>query len=663
MSQLSQMRKRGAIAVQAARARSAQALGGAVPAPLLAVAVALLAAAALWLTLLPPRAFELDVGSVGAGDLIYLRGFYHREAVGERSYRWARGDAQVLLPVGQEGPAIFSGEMYSAPQPDGAPLPFAIRAGPIELRFAVRETERVYRVLLPAAAVEAGRITLRFASTTVTPPGDDRLLAVAVDRLALRPASGLAAPSPAWPLILVQLAAAAATGLLLWSIGVRPTLAVAGACGVALLFAGLNLTQRFWVGLSAWPLATVAASLAAASLAARRVLPRASGAQGRFVLRLWLITLAAVGLRLAGVAMPGFEFHDLDIQSILFFRVLRGEVYLFETAHEFAGGQTFYPSGPYTFILPLLLLRTAPAFALHVGGAMLDALAVPLLALIARELGLGRRAALIAAATLALLPMQFTAIWWGFFTNISGQMLWLLLVWLLLRYTRLPSATGAAMLCVSLSLVLVSHVGVLLLASCTLALTFGLSLLLRPRLSAQGWRGLLLACTAAGLLFLLSYVSFVAAPMLGSAQGVLMNDGRLAAAKLAEERAYIARILPVALWRGMGMLPFLLLVPGLALLWRAAARPFGRGLVAAWALTPLLFFAVEYATLLQVRYLYFLGPLCCVAFGAVLSRLWERPAGRLVVLAAFSLIAWLGLWLWFNAAVIGIKPSLVPLTH
>jgi hypothetical protein len=630
--------------------------------PLLA-ALALAAVALLWLTLLPARAFRLDVGSVGSGDLIFLRGVYHPETVDGRTYRWARGNAQILLPVGQRGPTIFTGELYSAPQPDGGPLPFAMRAGPHELRFPVRDTERTYRVLLPADAVESGRITLRFNSPTVTPPGDDRLLAVALDRVSLRPASGAATPTPAWPLVLAELIAAALLGLLLLLNGAPRFIAVGGAVATALLFAALNVGSRYWVGLSAWPLASVSGVLLATSLAARYALARVPTGEATFARGLWLIGLGAAGLRLAGVAMPGFEFHDLDIQSILLRRVLNGEVYLFETAHEFAGGQTFYPSGPYTFILPLLLLRTAPAFALHVGGALIDALAAPLLALVARELGLNRRTSLLAGAVLALLPMQFTAIWWGFFTNISGQMLFLLLALALLRYTRRPHVQAAALLCVALSLVLVSHVGVLLLTSCTMALAFALSLWLRPRLGWAGWRGLLLSCAIAGGLFTLSYVSFVAAPMLGSAQGVLMNDGRMAAERVAEERAYIARILPVALWRGMGMLPFLLLIPGLVLLWRAAERPFGRGLLAGWLLTPLVFCVVEFAILLQVRYIYFLGPLCCLAFAAVLERLWGRPAARPVVIAALGLVAWLGLFLWFNAAVIGIKPSLVPLTH
>lgn len=624
--------------------------------------MAAIAAVLFWLTLLPPRSFSLDVGSVGSGDLIFLRGVYHPEQVETRTYRWARGDAELILPVGQVGPAIFTGELHSAPQPAGRPLPLRLWAGSTAISFGVGETERVYRVLLPPSAVRGGQIRLKVDSPTVTPPGDDRLLAVALDRIALRPAAGVAAPAPAWTLIGVELLAAVAVVVLLWANQARLALALAGGAGFAALLAALNLGQRYWVGLGAWALLATGAALAGASLAARRVLPRAPTAESRFARRLWLIALGGLGLRLAGVSMPGFEFHDLDIQTILFTRVLRGEVYLFETAHEFAGGQTFYPSGPYTFILPLLLLRPLPAFALHIGGALVDACAVPLVALLARELGLSRRAALLAAATLAVLPMQFTAIWWGFFTNMSGQTLFLLLAWLLLRYARAPGGQAAALLCVALSLVLVSHVGVLLLASCTLALAFALSWL-PPRLSARGWRGLLLAFVVAGLFFLASYVSFVAAPMLGSAQGVLANDGRLSAERLAEERAYITRILPVALWRGMGMLPFLMLAPGLPLLWRAATRPLGRPLLLAWLATPLIFCAVEFAVLLQVRYIYFLGPLCTLAFAAVLDRLLGRRAGRVVALTAFALVAWLGLFLWFNAAVVGIKPSLVPLTH
>lgn len=85
--------------------------------------------------------------------------------------------------------------------------------------------------------------------------------------------------------------------------------------------------------------------------------------------------------------------------------------------------------------------------------------------------------------------------------------------------------------------------------------------------------------------------------------------------------------------------------------------------MAAWLITPLIFVVVEYFYLVQVRYIYFLAPLCCLALAAVLARLWARQAGRPVVVITLALIAWLGLFLWYNGAIIGVKMSLVPLTH
>jgi hypothetical protein len=258
--------------------------------------------------------------------------------------------------------------------------------------------------------------------------------------------------------------------------------------------------------------------------------------------------------------------------------------------------------------------------------------------------------------------MEFTIIWWGFFTNIGGQLLFLLAVWLLLRYVSAPTRSALALCFVALSLLLVSHVGVLLLAGCTLALTIGFSWL-RPRLSAHVWRRLIIVSIGSGAFFLVSYFSVVLAPMLASAHTVLMGDNRLLSEQLATGRAYIVRILPVALWRGMGLLPFLALVPGMPLLWRGATRPLGRALLLGALIAPLLFCVVDLLILAQVRYIYFLGPLCALALATTLDQLGRCRAGRLVALLVLLIIAWLGLSLWQSTFVIGIKPSLIPLTH
>ena len=631
-----------------------------------AVISALVTLAALWLSLLPARTLSVDVGTFGSGDLIYLSGVYHRESADDanpdaRAYRWARGDATITLPVGQAGATIFSVEMYAVPQPGGGPLPFAMHAGPTTSAFAVGEAVRVYRVLIPASAIEAGVVRLRFACRSFTPPGDDRQLAVALDRFSLRPlgATGL----PALPIFGIEAVVSGMVALLVWANRMPWRVVAASALAGAALLVFLNLSARYWLGLAAWPLAAVATALAGASLLARRLLPQTTTTEARFIRALWRIALAGLAIRLIGVSAPGFAFNDLDIQSILLRRVVSGDTYLSVISHEFGGGQTFYPSGPYLLVLPLLLLRPALPFALHLGAALFDGCAPVGLALIARELGLRWRTALVAAALLAVLPIQLTALWWGFFTNIGGQALLLLLLWLLLRHTRRPTSASAGLLFIALSLVLVSHVGVLILTGTAAALALGLAWL-PARPSGAAWRGLLLAGVGAVAVFALAYLSFVATPMLGSAQGVLTSgSGRLTPARLAQGRAYLVDMLPVALWRGLGTLSFLLLAPGLALIWARAGRPLGRAVTVGWLLAPLLYVVVEYLYLVQVRYIYFLAPLCCLATGAVLDHLWTRRSGRAVAVFILALIAWLGLALWFNGAIVGLKMSLVPLTH
>lgn len=632
---------------------------------LAAMLLAMLSGGALWLSLATPRPFTLDVGKGGSGDRIFLREFYHPEIntpsdAPARTYRWARGDAAILLPVGRHAPAILTAVMSAPPQPADAPLDFAMYAGDSLIRFAVPHGMRTYQILLPDSAVERGLIRLRFASPTVTIAGDDRHLAVALDWIGVQPLPILA--PPALPFILAQVGLTMLVAALLWINGARLSLTLAGTLGAVALLSVLNQVASAWTGLGIWPLLLVGVALTAASLVAQRCLPRSDTAEARFARRLWVISLAGLALRLIGVSAPGFAFNDLDIQSIFLGNVIGGEILLFVSSHEFGGGRTFYPPGPYLLGLPLLLVRPTLPFALHIGAALLDACGPPLLALVARELRMERRAALFAAATLAALPVHLTALWWGFFTNIGGQMLTLLLLWLLLRYTRMPNRRGAAWLFLTLCLVFLSHVGVLILTATTALLTLSLAWL-RPRPTTQAWRGLLIAGIGAGVVCTLIYLSAAAPTMLTSAHRMLSDRHFLAPERLAEHRAYLQHILPVALWRGMGMLPFLSLLPGIPLILAHAERPLGRAVVLGWLTTPFLFAVVDYVNTFQVRYIYFLAPLCALAFAAVLDRLWMRPAGRRAALAALVLIFWLGGWLWFRGAILGIKMSLVPLTH
>ena len=245
----------------------------------------------------------------------------------------------------------------------------------------------------------------------------------------------------AWPA--AQLVGA--EGLLLAAVfgltaALRPPAALRLLLGGALVgtICLLNLALRMWIATAALPLALAALVLCALTLWAQphfsRFLQYKSAWKGgvteaqkaavepcfdpRGARVLWGIALAAAALRLLGVLSPGFEAHDLDVQTRQFTGVIRGLIFLTVHVHEWAGALTFYPPSPYLLLLPLLTVIPSTAVVLQAGAAVLDAAGALLLALIARQLGASQRVALLAALLLAVLPVQFTALWWGFITNV-----------------------------------------------------------------------------------------------------------------------------------------------------------------------------------------------------------------------------------------------------
>jgi uncharacterized membrane protein len=405
---------------------------------------------------------------------------------------------------------------------------------------------------------------------------------------------------------------------------------------------------------------------------------------GRFTLGnarlLSLIVLAGVALRLLGSLAPGYVAHDLDVQSEQFIDTGRGLLFFTVHSHEYGKGASFYPPGPYVLMLPLLTLLPTAA-ALHVGVALVDAIGPLLLALLALRLGAGQRAAVIAAALLSMLPISLTALWWGFMTNSAGQVLLLLFLLTLLSYEERPTTRAALFLAVATALAILSHVGVLLQLGLLLALLVvgdwgfaigdyrrkrgapskqlsAVSNLRSPISNLQWVLPILAGAAVVGLL----YLSVVLPPMLVEAQWVFAGREAIPPDKLARDRAYIVGAMPPALSRGLVGVTALLALPGLALLWRGAPSRLGRGLLLAWALTPLIFFAVDVTFILQVRYIFFVAPLCCLAAAAVLARLPGR-AGRAAAFAPVCLVFAVGTALWLNGSIAAIKPSLLPLTH
>ena len=115
----------------------------------------------------------------------------------------------------------------------------------------------------------------------------------------------------------------------------------------------------------------------------------------------------------------------------------------------------------------------------------------------------------------------------------------------------------------------------------------------------------------------------------------------------------------------LGFLPLPLALAPLGLiqmLRQRAPNPLGRPLIVAWLLVCLLFMGVYFGLGLLVRYLYFAAPLICLALGTLLDRLWRR-GGRLVTLALVLLVVASGVALWAAGVLLGVKPSLLPLTQ
>lgn len=242
----------------AAPARRASAVGALRAWPVaLVAALTLLVATLGWLS---PAPVALDVGSPLDGA--YLSGFHEREAGGPGRYRWAREEAQIRLPA-VRGPAAL--ELRMVGRDGGSPLQLSAGADPRAELLVAAATPRRYLLLWDGAA--APTVALRSPGTPPAGPDDPRRLAVIVERAALRPLAGRAAPPPGPLAALGATALLALAGLRLAGAPPRAALACALAAGAALA-AGWGWA-RLWVAPFLLPTLAGAAALVALLAAAR----------------------------------------------------------------------------------------------------------------------------------------------------------------------------------------------------------------------------------------------------------------------------------------------------------------------------------------------------------------------------------------------------------
>src|SRR6266540_4294466 len=572
----------------------------------------------LWLSLTSAPRIHIDVGEWG--DEPFLSGVNQPEHNETGTFRWTGKYAELVLPNLGSRYQLLRMRAHGW-RPPGNPAPKVQIAVAGQTVGIIRPTRDLYtyQFLLPADDTNP-TLTIEFTSELYHIPNDRRDLGFAIDWIELAELNSSAGPSP-WQFGGQALLLLLLLGLL-HLLALPRAWAIAGALALALALLGANAWQPLWVStaLAGWLI--IAALLLVATWLARPwlerlVVPWMSASQAKIA---WVLFVAALALRLLGDTHPLFDLHDLGFHQIWSTDVTQGQLYIFSTPSEFQNRVAFNPPAGYLLLLPLRLLMLPTRLMLQVGLALVDAIGGLLLLGLSRELGLTARAALLALALYAAMPINMTMMWWGFMTNALAQSAGLLLLWLLLRLVRNPDAGRG-----------------------------------RPTYDRQA--ALAVACA---VLFYFSAVAPAWLSSSASASGLNLGDLLATSWAIRDQKVSL-------LWFGLirGFLPISsALAPlGFVRMLKIQPRhPIGHTLILGWLAVTLLFFGVYMGLGLVVRYLYFATPLLCLGLGALLTALWQRR-GRLVVIALILLVAWAGMALWAAGVLMGIKPSGVPLTY
>jgi toxin CptA len=626
------------------------------------LALALILALALpllWFSLVAAPAIRVEVGM--RGDDTYLSGFNEPEKNSTETFRWTGGAAELRLPnLSSRYQELRIHAHGWRPAAVASPIVQLDLAGRPWAGIQTQRDLRIYRVWLPRDATSP-TIDIGFVTPVYSTPNDDRELGIGLDWLELHELDRSAGPT-FWQFggqaVLLGLAL-----LLLGLLALPWGWAVATAALLAGALIGANLRQPLWVSaaLGGWLIAMVLILVATLLLAPplkRRLSPWMSSWQASTA---WALLAGALALRLLGATHPLFDIHDIGFHHIWLDQATLGNLYIFSTPSEFQNRPTFNPPVGYVLMMPLQLLLPSERLTLQAGLALGDTLGCLFLLLLARELGLRPRAGLLALALYLALPINLTILWWGFATNVLAQSAGLALLWALLQLARRPARLELATFAVICVLSLLMHVGalVLIVALLSASLVFGWArLAARARTAIVG--GLVLAITLTMLFYFSAVIDpLLARPASAAAPLSLADTFARSWAARAIKLAYVAQGL------ALGFLPLPLALAPLGvsqLLRERSPNPLGRPLVVAWLLISLLFMSVYFGLGLLVRYIYFATPLICLALGVLLDRLWQH-GGRLATLVLVLLVVASGVALWVSGVLLGVKPSLLPLTQ
>lgn len=376
---------------------------------------------------------------------------------------------------------------------------------------------------------------------------------------------------------------------------------------------------------------------------------------------LWGIMLLACAIRLTGSLYPLFAPYDISHNVERLIKAIMGTLVVTSRSIEFRNGITVYPPGPYLVLLPGTLVGISPAMLIQGGIAIIDGLGALTIGLLARALGTGRRTALFSALLYAAIPINLTALWWGHTAQIFGQALMLPLAIVLLVMLRQPTPWRSVLLAGSmLSVALLSHIGVTIVTVAWLGLLLLLLRIFRtvPRTvtDVAWWRFAWMLVLGCVLSFLLIYSAVVALKL----QQTVEIGEKVLTSDYVPAYGLILRGFQIAFHR----LGFVMLLPGLVLLCWRQLPPGGIELIASWLGVVVLFWAIEMVSALQVRYIYFLTPLACIALALLLDKLTtHRGKTRYTV---WVIILWLlaqGSTSWYTGTFEDISMSVSPLVR
>jgi hypothetical protein len=613
-----------------------------------------------------PQGIGVAVG--GGYDAPYVRGFHEREEGAPG--RWATDAARVLLPgVGARDATLI---ITAGARPDGVATPVRVVVNGLALgTFTPAAAPDEHRFALPTADYSYGDLTVDLRSDPQLVPGTGRapvpfgprVLGVRVEPV---PGAGLARP-PVRPLaawaVLAPLCA-----LLLRRLGLRPPVAFNLATALLLVGAAATAVQRLDLTVFAPRLALLVALLYPLVVALDRVVPRLFAVGGVALDALaWPIlrgiTVAALFLKLASVLYPQLVVIDQPAQAQFFAQVLHG--HFLALYRPTPGGlsalpgqwgvnaQLPYPPFLFALALPAYLGPFGTDLSINVWSVLLDGTRPLLVAFLAARLGVGARAATIAAFAMAFTGSTFLLHSWGNYPTTASQ--WCALLFLVLLVARFRDLRRPRVFVSLLALLTVT----MLLYTVTAAFV---GVLLLALLAGLAWRGgpaerrqlaplaglLAGAATLAFLAYYAQYVGPLLSETLPAFRGKLGQGEALGIAPAP---------FPTYAWRygdrlfRYGLLTSLLLaLPGTVLLLRGAHDRLTGPLLAAWYAVFALGFLAGTRVDMVDKEMWFILPALAIGAGVACDALVRRARAGGLGTAAVALylahLAWLGTTLW-----------------